>query len=356
MRRTISRRKFVGKSLGALAPLVLADLALAEEVQETPTNSIEIPGLGRFSLNPEDYDADSIANLFGKDFAGATQMLRQQYDDTLRAITTGDQKKLAAMADPLVRHLTRAEEIPLVGDGIKKALLAKPQPELISDAAGQAAPMVYFINGMFTTQSHARQEAKTLATQLPGHRVSLFYNEGTDPRTDSRAAGKDLEEAFKDRVWPLQLTRMLRGKSVAESLKAAAGSTLDGGSPLQHNPTTRQLAGLLHQLATEMPTAKVALVGYSQGALIARNALYTIAILGHEEFAVNQVALVAPGTPINDYEVWPLPKKFTPIVDPQDPVPSYLGLQGSGFNTRQAALSHHWFEETYVKQIKPEMF
>lgn len=351
------RREFVGKSLAVLTPTLLADVAFAQEVKEAEKRFIEVPGLGKFSLDPEDYDADSIANLFGQDFAGGVAKVRQKYDGAVRAIASGDKKQLAKLAEPLVARATRATELPLVGSGIKKSLLDTPKPETISKGRGAtgAVQKTYFVNGMFTTHATAQEEAGHLAKQLPKHAISLFYNEGADPRTDSKAAGKDLEEALKDRVWPIQLTRTLRGKSLGDSLKTAVSSTVDGGSPLQHNPTTRQLAGLIYKLATEMPTATVSLVGYSQGAMIVRNALYTVAILGHQEFVEKQVAFVALGSPINDYEVWPLPKKFTPIIDPQDPIPSYFGLNGSGFNTRQASLTHHYFEESYVKRVKPEM-
>lgn len=358
------RREFVAQTVAGLTTTLLTGVANAQDAAGPESgvvadnNSIEIPGLGRFSLDPADYDTETIANLFGKDFAGGVALVRKHYEEAVSTLASGDSKKLVELADPVVRRLTRVSNLPLVGDGLKDALMDTPEPEEISKGSGAsgAAEPIYYVNGMFTPLATAREEARHLARRFPARPVMLFYNEGTAPRQDARAAGKDVEEAFRDRVWPVYMANTLRGENLDEGLGWAVGSTLKGGSPLQHNPTTRQVAGLLYQLATKRPTATVALVGYSQGGMIVRNALYTLAVLGQQTFAENQVAFVAPGLPINSYEVWPLPKKFTPIVDPRDPVPAYLGLHGEGFHTKEAGLKHHvWFEKGYVSRIELEM-
>ncbi|MEM6798480.1 MAG: hypothetical protein AAF589_03110 [Planctomycetota bacterium] len=340
---------FTAGAAAAFGQSLLAKLARAQEAVDLEAGEIEVPGFGRVSINPQDYDAQQLANLFGKDFAAGIAYVREQYGDAVKAISEGDTQKLATLAAPLIKQAGRVSSLPLVGDGLKDALLDPPKLETISRGSG---PPVYYINGMFTPAETARNEARALAGRLPGRSVSLLYNAGTAPSDDPKLAGKDLEEAFRDRVWPLQLTRMLRGKS----LGTGVGWALDSGSPLQHNLTTRQLSGLLHKLASEQPTATVGLVGYSQGSMIVRNALFTLALLGKQTFAEQRVAFVAPGLPMNDQEVWPVPKKFTPLVDPQDPVPAYLGLRGDGFATKGAALEHHqWFNRGYVSRITPTM-
>ncbi len=337
---------------GAMATLgqsLLAKLATAQQAGTREAGEFEIPGLGRVSLNPADYDAKTLANLFGQDFSAGVEFVREHYGEAVKAISSGDARQLATIAAPLIKQASRVSSLPLVGDGLRDALLDPPKVESIFRGT---EPALYYINGMFTPHDTARREARELAKHLRGRSVSLLYNEGADPSANPRLAGQDLEEAFRDRVWPLQLTQMLRGRS----LGAGVGWALDGGSPLQHNPTTRQLAGLLYRLASEQPDKPVALVGYSQGSMIVRNALFTLAVLGKQTFAEQQVAFVAPGLPINDQEVWPVPKKFTPIVDPNDPIPAYLGLQGSGFQTSNAGIKHHqWFENGYASRIKPEM-
>ncbi|MEM6329170.1 MAG: hypothetical protein AAF790_02860 [Planctomycetota bacterium] len=339
----------IGQSL--LAKLAAAQEVLGDAKETLQATEIDVPGLGRVSLNPADYDAETLGRLFGQDFAAGVAWVREHYADAVTALQQGDAAKMATLAAPLITQASRAAGLPLVGDGLRGALLDEPRPEPIQ-AARSTAPPVYYVNGMFTPHDLAREEARELARRLPGRAVWLLYNQGTPPSVDRRAAGKDLEEAFRDRVWPLQLTRMLRGKS----LGAGVGWAIDSGSPLQHNPTTRQLAGLLHKLAGEQPGGGVGIVGYSQGAMIARNALFTLALLGKQAYAEQRVALVAPGLPISNHEVWPVPAKFTPIVDPSDPVPAYLGLQGDGFQAEGAGLEHHrWFEDGYASRIRPGM-
>lgn len=343
------RRHFLTAAASLLGPGVLARIALGQTATEEPPPGIDIPGFGRLSLDPADYDAEQIAKLFEGDFSGAVDALRAHYGDAVKAISSGDGTQLAKLAGPLIQQASIAAALPFVGNGLEEALMTAPEPEAIQQGSG--AP-VYYVNGIFTTHAMAREEARELAGRLPGRPVSLLYNEGTPPSTNRQLAGRDLEEAYRDRVWPVQLTRTLSGKSLGAGLKAA----LSGDSPLQHNPTTRQLAKLMHDHATGSPEAPFAVVGYSQGSMIARNALFTMAILGKQEFVEKRVAFVAPGMPINRQEVWPVPKKFTPLVDPADPVPAYFGLEGEGFRTQGAAVQHHtWFDKGYVSRIKPEM-
>ena len=327
----------------------------APAVESTPdaSNSIEIPGVGRFSLNPADYDAQTLSDLFQQDFGAGVALVRERYADAVTALTSGDSEKLSELAGPVVEKLTRAQAVPLVSDAVRDALIDTPQPEYI--ARGSGTP-IYYVNGIFTPIATARDEARELANRLPGSTVALLYNHGTPPSEDTEAAGQDISEAFRDRIWPLQLSRRLKGNAFGSGIGAwLSGDSGQDATALQHNPTTRQLAGALHAAATTSPTGSVAIVGYSQGAMIARNALYTLAVLGKQSFAENRVAFVAPGLPINNKEVWPVPKRFTPLVDPKDPVPAYLGLQGEGLGLRGAAIDHHRWLEIYVSRITPDM-
>jgi len=353
MRRNIIRREFVAAALASLGSGCLGRLACGQEVGPADDNAIEIPGLGRFSLNPDDYDAKELADWFGKSFPEGLEQVRKQYESSVKTLRDGDPQQLARLAQPLIKKAQSAMALPLVGDGLRKSLMSPAKPEVI--VAGEGDP-VYFINGLFTTLTMARDEARELAKHVGRRGVSLLYNEGTPPSESAELAGKDVEEAFRDRVWPMQVAGMMTGKSFGAGFQ----NLLGGQSPLQHNPTTQQLAQLLYDRAEQhkagQAKGRIALVGYSQGALIVRNALFTLALLDRQKFAETQVTFVAPGLPIADHEVWPKPQRFTPIIDPRDPIPAYLGLRGKGFQTKQVALKHHnWFEDGYASRIKPAM-
>ena len=354
MRREWLRREFIiAGAATSIGTHWLGRLAQAQGVEVKEDNSIEIPGVGRFSLDFEDYDTEEIAAWFKKSFPEGIEQVRKQYAGSVKALRDGDPRLLAQLAQPLMKKAKSALSVPLVGDSLRSGLMSTPKPEVI--VAGKGEP-VYFINGLFTTLTMARDEARELAKHLGGRGVSLLYNQGTPPSESAELAGKDVEEAFRDRVWPMQIAGMMTGKSFGAGFQ----NLLGGQSPLQHNPTTQQLAQLLFDRAEKhdpaKPAQRIALVGYSQGSLIVRNALFTLAMLDQQKFAETQVAFVAPGLPIADREVWPKPERFTPLIDPRDPIPAYFGLRGEGFQTKQVALKHHnWFEDGYASRIKPAM-
>ncbi|QDU88450.1 hypothetical protein Pla175_18280 [Pirellulimonas nuda] len=292
------------------------------------------------------YEADTLGALLDEGINLGIGILRGEYQEQIEALRTGDRQKLAGYADALVAKLRPLIATPLVGDQVAQQLMEDVPPELVHQAPGEP---VYFVNGMFTSHEVARQEARDLAKRLGGGRpVYLFYNAGTDPRVDPKLAAADLDETYKDRVWPVYLHGLMTGGSY----KAAAEKMFFGVSVLQHNPTTRQVAHFLYH----HPESCVSIVGYSQGAMIVRNALYTLALLGKEKFVNEHVAFVAPGLPLADREVWPVPKKFTALADPKDPIPAIIGLRQPTTGWRELGLAHHRFYELgYLKLIKPEM-
>ncbi|MEN1678341.1 MAG: PE-PPE domain-containing protein [Planctomycetota bacterium] len=346
------RRDFLRNSTatgaGLLAPQAFGQQpSTGQPASNKPT--IEIPGYGSISLDPADYDAAKIAAMFERDFPQAVGMIRSRHADAIKALSSGDATQMAKLAGPLIQQASKAAALPFIGKGLKDALMSPPTPVAIQEGAGTP---VYYVNGIFTNKKIATDEAKALAGRLPGRPVWLIYNEGTAPSENQQLAGRDIEEAYRDRVWPVYLTGLLTGRSFGAGLTTALG----GDSPLQHNPATRGLAWLMHRQATQSPGEPFAVVGYSQGAMIVRNALFTLAILGHQQYVEQQMAAVLPGLPINRQEVWPVPKKLTVLVDPADPIPAYLGLEGDGFQARGANVEHHkWFDQGYVSKITPEM-
>ncbi len=292
------------------------------------------------------YQADLLGALLYEGVNLGLGVLRGEYQEQIEALRSGDSEKLASYADALVAKLRPLVATPIVGGQVADQLMDATPPELVYQADGEP---VYYVNGMFTSHELAREEARALAKQLGGDRpVYLFYNAGTDPRVDPKLAATDLDETYKDRVWPVYLHGLLTGGSY----KAAAEKLFFGASVLQHNPTTRQVAHLLYH----HPESRVSLVGYSQGSLIVRNALYTVALLGKEKLVNEHVAFVAPGLPMADREVWPVPKKFTALADPRDPVSSLIGLRQPSTEWRELGIAHHrFYEQGYLGQIKREM-
>ncbi len=291
-------------------------------------------------------ETDALGALLDEGLNLGLGILRGEYQDEINALRNGDPEKLANIADTLVARLRPLIGTPVVGGQVAEGLMDATPPELVHKATGKP---VYFVNGMFTPHDLALEQARGLAKRLGGGRpVYLFYNAGTDPRVDPKLAAADLDETYKDRVWPVYLQGLLTGGSY----KAAAEKLFFGSSVLQHNPTTRQVAHFLHH----HPESCVSIVGYSQGALIVRNALYTLALLDKGKFVSEHVAFVAPGLPMADREIWPVPKKFTALADPRDPIPSLIGLRQPTTGWRELGLAHHQFyEQGYLGQIKPAM-
>lgn len=328
------RRRF----LTAAACATLGPLAGGRRLlgQEAAASAAETAG----------YDVEGLARMLDQGVAAGMAALRSEYAEEVDALSAADGQQFAKYASAFLSQAQPVLGTPVVGDAVLDGLMEAPAPEVVHNAPG---PAVYYINGMFTSRKLAREEARHVARRFGGRRrVELLYNAGTDPRVDAERAANDVDEAYRDRVWPLYLYGLLTGGS----LRSLAQNMLFGQSALQHNPTTRQVARLLH----DHPQSCISIIGYSQGALIVRNALYTLAVLGKEDFVTKHVAFVAPGLPINDNEVWPVPRKFTPLERPNDPVPAVLGLRSRDVSWRELGLAHHqFFEDGYVKQITDAM-
>lgn len=336
VRHDMKRRDFITMATSLLASQTGGLSAWAQTIASPPAADAK-PA----------YDAGQVGEQFQSSVAQGIDFLQSQYQSAVSSMSKEDAERLQRIAEPIFKYAQQLRSLPFVDDTVTEALLEEPQLETIFDSHG--GPTVYHINGMFTPKPLAIEEAKLLAKQLGGAwTVKLLYNEGTDPRTDLQAAGRDLDEAYRDRIWPVYLAGMTRGAS----LRSFTTRLMQGQGALQHNPTTRQLAHLLYH----HPEECVSLVGYSQGSLIVRNALYTLAMLGKQDFVEKHVAFVAPGLPVNDHEIWPVPKKFTPLTSPNDPVSACLGLREPKIEWNKLGLAHHrWYEDGYVSRIKPEM-
>lgn len=204
-------------------------------------------------------------------------------------------------------------------------------------------PPVWYVNGMLTRKQQATAAGEEVSGILH-RRIHVLYNPTFVEwpfKTGTTIAGfsiGDLAEATYDRLWPALttgrlLSQMTTGKACPE--------------PLQANPTVRQLAWILFH-----SREGISIVTHSQGCLIARNAFFSLAILGQESKVRNRVAWVAAGIPLHDSEIWPRPTRTTVLDHRDDPVAKLVGL-------RQVGAPYQWkdhgFAANYARQITNAM-
>lgn len=196
------------------------------------------------------------------------------------------------------------------------------EPDYIVCGADRPGPAVWFVNGILTNRKQATSIGEQISSRL-NRKVHVLHNKTViespyETGFEAKVLKDDLSEAAYDRIWPATIS----GRLVTESL---ARDSVDLGDRLQRNPVTRQLAWVLYH--ADEP---VSLITHSQGCLIARNALFTLSLLGREEKARANVAWVAAGIPLHDCEICQCPKRMTVLDCHADPVPKFIGLRGGG--------------------------
>jgi hypothetical protein len=203
------------------------------------------------------------------------------------------------------------------------------RPDLIPvspDSQEEVRPgIIVYINGICTTKNGALTEARILANRL--HRqVCLLYNETHGDKSD-------ILEAVYDRAWSL---------TQAGGLSLVPGKTVS-----QANKATRQLTYLLFHADTP-----VALVTYSQGCLIARNALMAASRMRGDGYPERLVSWVALGIPLRDDEILVKPGKFHAFGNKNDFVAEGLGLRLFGSGDLKNLKSGHAPFLQYVEYVK----
>lgn len=222
-------------------------------------------------------------------------------------------------------------------------LLTQP-PETIVRREDLPGPPIWFVNGITTKRAEAIAMADSIAEQL-GRRVHLLHNPTfmEPPNTSGLEAEgygtDDLSECLHDRLWPATIVNKLN-KLDAAGLQ----QMFDQGQTLQGNPTTRQLAYAL--LTSREP---ISLITHSQGCIIARNAMFTMAMLGRREQAEKQIAWIAAGIPLSDKELSPLPLQTTILDVGDDPIAKIVGMRGG---SREYRGTDHSFSDHYCQQIQ----
>ncbi len=213
-------------------------------------------------------------------------------------------------------------------------------PKLIECCTRFSGEPVYFVNGIWTGEKKARAAATALGRHLQ-RRISLIYNPSIVNRLEfsggTPAIRTDLLGAAYDTIWPL-LTCTVPPKQLA---------ALGQGS-VQANVTAREITHLLFHA-----NRHVSIVSHSQGCIIVRNACFALFLLGKEKWVREQVAWVATGLPLDVNEVWPLPNRYTSLVDENDPVAKIWRF--NDLNNIGTALIrfHHSFVGHYIKRIDP---
>ncbi|WP_417734983.1 hypothetical protein [Rosistilla oblonga] len=322
-----------------------------------------------------------LESLFSIVTEGAREIYRTLPDDSQKAIDQRRQAWMDAMAsgvddltgddierwldnsdNVILRSLSRGGDAPSVNAQSRTDLLPEQwwygkqnrtlaqlltqPPETIIRREDLPGPPIWFVNGITTKRAEAIAMADEIAEQL-GRRVHLLHNPTfMEPPNHSGLdvegyGTDDLSECLHDRLWPATVFNKLN-RMDAEQLQAMR----DDGQTLQGNPTTRQLAYVL--LTAREP---ISLITHSQGCIIARNAMYTMAMLGRREQAEQQIAWIAAGIPLNDKELSPLPLQTTILDVGDDPIAKIVGMRGG---SREYRGTDHSFSDHYCRQIQAE--
>ncbi len=210
----------------------------------------------------------------------------------------------------LVAELKKTGVYKQLQNSLLSTVIAEPKNlELIEESKiylDRGAHPVYYINGVMTDRRYAYLEAEFLARMIE-RPVYLLHNPsacGDSGFIGGASCVGDWGESFLDKSWPLKITAAM---------------------PVQHNNTTKQLAYILYY-----QPSPITIISHSQGTIITRNALMTVALLGKERKMRKGVAWTATGMPMQNSEVWPMPDDFLLHVNPNDPIAAVVGLRGGG--------------------------
>ncbi len=256
--------------------------------------------------------------------------------------------------------------------------LLTQRPVTISRGTQYSGRPVIYINGITTTRNAAIEMADKIAEQLSRpvrllHNPTFLEEPWTTGLNVKGYGNDDLSETFYDRIWPTtiinrlnrldsdQLQQMVlaneanqtkakatnQDEQTSQEGRASQEGKAGQSGLLQGNPTTAQLTHiLLHS------TEPVDLVTHSQGCIIARNAMFSLAMLGKTKTVRKRIAWIACGVPMSESEITPQPLQFTMLNDANDLVAQVSSLRG---NVDALQRGTHSFINTYCPQLEPRM-
>jgi hypothetical protein len=174
------------------------------------------------------------------------------------------------------------------------AWISKPSPTILNPDEKYSGTPVYFVNGVWTSQSEAEKHSVALANHLK-RPVALIYNKHL---SDS----EDLLEAIYDRTWPVIMHADLR----------------------QRTPAAKQIAHIV--VNSKDP---VTIISHSQGCLQVRNALLIAGIAHREAFIAKRVKWAAMAPPMHRSEIIfrPTGHNYHERINPDDLVAEKIGLR-----------------------------
>ena len=222
----------------------------------------------------------------------------------------------------------------LVDVGLSR-FMEKPEIFWVGEEFG--GDPVYYVNGILTTKSDIVATATLIAIHLD-RKVGIIFNPSCIDmsfgfNTGTPGCSSDFEEAVYDRCWP--------------AICAVELKNLD--PPSQRNRTTRQLAWLLyHNIGN-----KISFITHSQGCIQMRNAMFTVGMFGKETDVRRNLAWVELGTPLNNNELWPKPRKFVRLRNKDDIVDELIGLNGVSPDKLPCVPQH--YASYYVDLVSNEL-
>ena len=233
---------------------------------------------------------------------------------------------------PSARHaahaITTSQPIGANSELMEEPRITLVEPDSLSTRSqGLEDPnLVYYVNGMLTSELAALYEANALANHL-GRPVGLIYN-----RTSGNMA-EDALQAVYDRSWPTVFNEKLGTKA---------------NQITQRNRTTRQLTHLLVHTQRD----HISIVTHSQGCLIMHNAVLTARRFRDSGALAKGIRWVATGVPLHDEEIRVRINRYTPLANTNDPVAKILGSLTLNLDEIIPSLSGHDFVSAYVPKIR----
>lgn len=321
----------------AINPIGAANEAVAKEIAKAVGADKNAQELVGNVVNPVPVVAVNAANAAANAAEAGVDLVENQVRafkaqiDLVRAIMRGDIDGLKhAAADWISAQAgTAGSSVAMIGALMPRLTALVPQLrglymddpaiEVMNDE-GFVGDTIYYVNGINTNHKPAMATARLLSTHLK-RPIGLLHN-------DTAGMPADIAESCYDRAWP----NLNLGELVP-----------------QVNAATRRLTSLLYNA-----TAKISVVTHSQGCLIMRNALLMADSFSSGSTAP-MVAWVGAGMPLRDEEVIPKPAKYTPIIHPNDPAATYVGLRIDPEFFEQSA-SKHSIDEVYLPMISSDRF
>ncbi|BBM86166.1 hypothetical protein UABAM_04552 [Candidatus Uabimicrobium amorphum] len=221
--------------------------------------------------------------------------------------------------------------------------------------------IIYYVNGVATTEKKAQTSMRMLADTLQ-HPIRVIYNKSHDDpdgyNTGNKFYALDFTETLSDLDWynlaPFEETLRVLSKLAQEFLSFDVTIPRDPRRLLDKiyvsNYCTRRVAGLMYEKAQK--GEPMTIVSHSQGCVIVRNACFIMQILGYRPWVKKHLRWVAVGSPVNENFNHPRPpeqeNRYYRLVDNDDIVVNSVGMSGlSGWS-----FDAHDFNEVYIPRLR----